>query len=664
MNNTNDDITKQILTMVKEKKMDKEFALELLKRLMNVKENESPKKIAIIGISFRFPEGDNLEEYWKLLMDEKNVIGRFPNERRGDLTQFMPLNVFKKEPYMHGGFLKDIATFDADFFGISNEEAIKIDPVQRMFLKTAYEALEDGGYGGNEHNGHKTGVFAGIDQTYRSSIAYNNFIRNQDFMTMTGAKTAILASRISYCLNFTGPAEVIDTACSSAAVAIHRACKALKNKECSMAIAGGVNLFLMPLKGRTMMAEIEATDDMVRPFDNKAGGLIWSEGVGSVLLKPLDDAVRDGDNIYAVIAGSAVNNNGKSANNITAINTKAIKSLLLEAWKDAGVKGTDLSYIEAHGTGSLVGDAMEVNGINGALREFTSEKHICGIGSVKGNVGHMAACSTIGSLAKVILSMKNKKIPANINFSEPNESVDFNQSAVYVVDKLTDWKCEKDKKRIAGINSFSFSGANCHLVIEEAPSTSEQAKKESEECNRIFTISAKKSTPFHKLVEAYQQLLDDNTDIDFESLCYSSSMSRGHYEYRLAIIAKNVDELKVKLAKFKDAVYAHSDEASMIYYGEHRLTGANHKQNAGDLTEGDCRSISKFINEKIEKTLEDKESYTEQLLIDVCHNYVTGAKINWNVFYRGDSIKKTRLPIYPLEPTKYWVSIIGDNQKK
>ncbi|OYP02672.1 hypothetical protein CG709_10570, partial [Lachnotalea glycerini] len=330
-----------------------------------------------------------------------------------------------------------------------------------------------------------TGGFVGMDHTAKIKITYLNLVEEVDLLAATGSWTGMLASRLSYLFNLNGPSEVIDTACSSGLVCVHEACKALKNGECDMAIAGGINLILNPSVDG-ILDSIQSGDISIRSFDRYANGTVWGEGVASVVLKTLDKAIEDRDNIYAVIKGSAVNNDGAS-NGITAPNALAQEDVITKAWKAANIDPRTISYIESHGTGTLLGDPIEIKGITNAFKRYTEDKQFCAIGCVKPNIGHTVAASGIAALIKVVLSMKNNVIPATINFDEPNKFINFCESPLYVNDRARSWE-KAEQPRRAGIDAFGFSGTNCHVVIEEAPII--LRKKDESKPFKLFTISS------------------------------------------------------------------------------------------------------------------------------------------------------------------------------
>ena len=641
--NSLDNMNKDILGLVRDGKIGKELAFNILKGL-NQRQEDRNEDIAIIGMACRLPGANNIKEYWDNLKHGICSIKSFPESRRRDTDVLIPkTKKVSADSYSLGGYLDEIDKFDAAFFGISPMEARSMDPAQRLFLETSWEALEDAGYGGDELSGTYTGVYVGVD--HMQGPVYRKIIPKQDMLTLTGTWPGLLSRRISYLANFRGPAMVIDTACSSGLVAVHTACKDLRNNECQLALAGGVNIYFLPLKGGALEA-IESADMNVRSLDKKASGTIWSEGVAAVLLKPLRKAIEDGDSIYAVIKSSAVNNDGES-NGLTAPNAKAQEEVIIRAWENAKINPESISYIEAHSTGSYLGDPIEVNGLTNAFRKYTDKMQFCGIGSVKPNIGHAVAASGISELIKVALSLKNELIPPSINFEEPNPFISFSNSPFFINDKLKAWN-RADMPRRAGINSFAFSGTNCHMVIEEAPEIASGDK--AVEKDSIFALSAKSINAMQELITKYIIFLKEEKNLNIGDICYTSNIGRGHYGYRLAIISKDTDNLISSLEKCKMGDFGVNNQND-IYYGIHKIVPANRKtKEIGEITEEEKRNYnraSKSILSNNDNTCPDMKK--------LCELYIKGASIEWKLLYKDGKKKRVQLPVYPFERKRCWV---------
>lgn len=667
-----------ILKQVAAKSLSREDAVKLLQEL-KPKVDKSDGGVAVIGLACNFPGGNGAKRFWSNMVNGVDCVGDLPEERKKDNLELLSNPIYRKLflntdfsekdinqgdiDFAKGGYLDEIDKFDADFFGIPPAEARFIDPIQRVFLETAWEAIEDAGYGGNKIYGTNTSVFVGRDNTGGS--IYKIFTQ-QDQMHLTGSWTGILASRLSYLFNLKGAAAVIDTACSSGAVAIHEACRAIRNRECDFAVAGGIQVNTqLTVKGQqTAMEMVESADSKVRTFDRKADGTVWGEGVGVLLLKPLSKAIDDRDHIYAVIKGSAINNDGAS-NGITAPNAHAQEEVIVQAWRNAQVNPETISYIEAHGTGTVLGDPIEIKGLSNAFGRFTNRKQFCGIGSVKTNIGHLVGASGVASVIKVIMSLKNGVIPGNINFSEPNPYISFEDTPFYVNDRCQIWENEAFPKR-AGVSSFGFSGTNCHIVLEEAPRINQPDKGEGTEIN-IFTISAKSENALKNYVHKYAEYMESESSWDIKDMCYTSQIGRGHYEWRIALLIRDIEDLKGKISCIAKNGFERA-KVPWLYFGRHHvIAGGKTKRAVHDISEEQKNALSikadSLILAMLQKEVKDKNT-----AMDLCSIYVNGAEVDWDSLYSGQLCKKVSLPGYPLERVRFWaphryMSLEGMKQK-
>lgn len=618
----------------------------------NKKDNED---IAVIGMAGRFAGAQNLEEFWNYVKEGINCIRQVPEKRKKDIKHFISMSSAKDHlldvrdidgEYNWGGYLEEIDKFDAQFFNISPKEAMLMDPLQRLFLEVAWEAVENAGYGGNLISGTKTGVYVGRDHTFESP--YKQILEPHP-LTLTGSWTGILASRLSYILDLKGPSLVLDCACSSGLVAVHTACKALKNKECSLAIAGGVHIEYGLLQGNSQMDMIESTDHSVRAFDKNAGGTVWGEGIGVLLLKPLKQAICDGDNIHAVIKGSAVNNDGMS-NGLTAPNPESQTSVTLKAWEEAGINPEEINYIEAHGTGTKLGDPIEIKSLNRAFKKYTNKKQFCGIGSVKTNIGHTVGAAGVASLIKVILALKHKLIPPMQKFSEPNPFIKFVKSPLYVSDELKEW-IVSNHPRLAGINSFGFSGTNCHMVVQEAPALETNEEQSTTESLNIFTLSAKNYQVLVELINKYKTFFSLQMGICLEDICYTANTGRGHYTNRIAVLCKSTDELCEILNEI-DTDNLQIPQLGRVYYGQTKVISSTEKKVLkNEITENTQKELSVDADRKLS---EWRVKNDNTLLQDICMLYTKGAQVNWSELYKGQQRKRVVLPTYPYEKTRFW----------
>ncbi|NRQ55291.1 type I polyketide synthase [Brevibacillus sp. HD1.4A] len=639
-----------IFELVASQKIHPTDAAALLAQCQKLTEPIADKEIAIIGMAGKFPKGENLARFWEQLKHQQNCIDEFPDSRVRDcIDERLWGKNDKNQWFFKGGYLERIDQFDPGFFQISPVEAKFMDPMQRLMLETSYQAIEDAGYYYKELSGTNTGVYIGTDHTWGQW--YRDNAAEKDPLLLSGTWSAILSSRISYWLNAKGPSLVIDTSCSSGLVAVHEACRAIQSGVCDMAIAGGIHLNYSPIKN-PMLGLVESEDYLIRTFDKRANGTVWGEGVGVVILKPLQHALRDRDHIYGVIKGSAVNNDGTS-DGITAPNSRAQEEVICQAWQEAGVAAEAISYIEAHGTGTKLGDSIEIDGLVKAFSRHTKKKQFCAIGTVKTNIGHTVGASGLASLLKVMLAIRQGQLPASINFLEANPFIDFFASPVYVNDRLQEWTTAGEP-RIAGISSFGFSGTNCHMVVGEVPAR--QQKPESVEPSLyLLPLSAKDEAVLFKLVEEYVAHLSQNRELDLEDLCYTASTGRGHYSHRLAIIFTSYDDLLAKLGHLKRHGLA---PAEQVLYQVHEIVvsgGAPEQQHGAKKkwTEREKQELSRQGEDLLTaKTAQGKDASFYLALGEL---YVLGAAIDWKRMYDPASCSRLSLPVYPFQKTRCWV---------
>lgn len=609
---------------------------------------ECEEGIAIIGINGRFPKADNLNQYWDKLRNGIRCIDDFPEERKRDTDYLLRKNNITDAKYKKQGYLRDIDKFDAAFFNIPPVEAKLMDPEQRLFLESAWGAIEDAGLGGERLRNTKTAVFVGKAQL--SQTRYKEFIDDFDSVAFTGGVSGIIASRISYLLNLHGPSLLIDTACSSSLVAIHTACESLKNHDCDIAIAGGVSVTLLPIEDESTKM-LESPDYELRPFDNKSNGTVWAEGVGALVLKPLKRAKEDGDNIYAVIKATGCNNDGAS-NGITAPSAKAQEELLVDVWKRGNINPETISYIEAHGTGTSLGDPVEINGLKNAFSKFTNKKQFCCIGTDKGTIGHAIAASGVAGLFKVLLAMKHNEIPPTVGFEMPNSFINFEDSPVYVGDRLQDWKRGIYPRR-AAINSFGLSGTNCHMVIEEFQKN-EDVEREEEKL-KVIAISAKNRDALKELVKKYLRYINEEEITCLDDICYTACTGRGHYNCRLALIIKDIDDFRDKLNLLNTNECESLDNPG-VFYGEHKLVPNSKKTlSKGECTNAKKQELSQIAYKKVNEYLDcGKEDI--DILNEISRLYINGADIDWSLMYSDKKFKRVSIPTYPFARNRYWAT--------
>lgn len=506
--------------------------------------------IAITGIGCRFPGGiDHPNSFWKLLQEGRDAITEVPASR-WDVAQFYDPDLQKtgKANTRWGGFLDPIDQFDAQFFGIAPREAVTMDPQQRLLLEVAWEALEDAGQIPEQLRGSQTGVFIGIG-THDYSIRLWQYPVSDPYAT-TGTGNCIAANRISYVFDFKGPSLAVDTACSSSLVAVHLACQSLWCGESELALAGGVNVMLLPTvtvgfsKGGFMSSQ-----GRCKSFDASADGYVRSEGAGLVVLKPLSAAVAAGDPIYAVIRGSAVNQDGFS-NGLAAPNPAAQAAVLREAYRRAGVAPAQVQYVEAHGTGTRLGDPVELTALGEVLNVGRAADQPCRIGSVKTNIGHAETAAGVAGLIKAALALKHQQLPPSLHFQTPNLQIAFEQLGLQVQTQLMPWRVKKGN-RVAGVNSFGFGGTNAHVVLEEIkPRQKKQTKTALPDRPwHLLTLSAKTESALQQLAQRYCDWLKQNPSL-LADLSYTANTRRTAFSQRLAIVVQTPDQVQTQLQEW------------------------------------------------------------------------------------------------------------------
>jgi amino acid adenylation domain-containing protein len=500
------------------------------------------RSVAIIGISGVYPDAENLGQF------SLNLVNGVDSVRDVSAQRKALAGLDTAAPCYPIGSLEDIDKFDHEFFGISRKEAEYMDPQQRFLLQLACAAIEDAGYSLKQFRGSNTATIISA-----SNGQYSKLYEEYDPSMVTGALPGALAGRISYSLDLRGPAMVIDTACSSSLLAVHEASRKVAAGEADHAIAGGINIFFVKDFDGDSTEQVDAVginspDGKCKTFDAAANGAGWGEGGGLVLLKSLERALADGDHIYAVIKGGAANQDGGRSNGLAAPDPHAQRDVILAAWKDAGIEPTTISYLEAHGTGTELGDPIEIQGITDAFRQFTDRKQFCAIGALKTNIGHLAGAAGIAGLTKVVLSLKHQKIFPSLHFHTPNPFIDFQTSPVFVNTQLRDWTVPADVRvKRAGISSFGLSGTNVHLIVEEAPPRL-AVQSSAEGGATLLTVSARTSPVLRRYLANLALFLKDSDDsTDIGDIAYTLNSGRNDYQYRFAQVVRSKQELIERL---------------------------------------------------------------------------------------------------------------------
>ena len=503
--------------------------------------------IAVIGLSCRFPGAPNATEFWKNLRDGLESISSFSNE---DLiaAHVDPAALQNQNFVAAGSVLEDVDLFDADFFGFSPREAESLDPQQRIFLETAWHALEDAGYDPHACVG-PVGVYAGCGMsTYYDYLESNPVFTNLlgYLQIYIGNEKDYLATRTSYKLDLKGPSFTIQTACSTSLVAVAVACDDLVRRNCDLALAGAVNIRVPQNSGYYFEpGGIFSPDGHCRVFDADAQGVVFGNGVGVVVLKRLGDAISDRDSIYGVVRGWAINNDGSAKASFTAPSIDGQAEVIALAQKRAKVNPETVTYIEAHGTGTTLGDPIEVAALTKAFRARTKRKQFCALGSVKTNVGHLDSAAGVASLIKTMLALQNRQIPASLNCSTLNPSIDFANSPFYVNTRLSDWNVATGIPRRAGISAFGIGGTNVHLVVEEAPSL--ETRPESPRTHHILVLSARSKHSLEAGADNLTNYLEANPDVRLGDLTYTYQVGRKAFNHRRALVFQNREDIILAL---------------------------------------------------------------------------------------------------------------------
>ncbi len=513
-------------------------------------EGRKPEGIAVIGMACRFPgKADNPQSFWALLHTGGDAISVIPPDRWDVNAYYDPdADAPGKIATRWGGFLDHVDLFDPDFFGIAPREAVSMDPQQRLVLEVGWEALEDAGYASDNLHGSRTGVFIGICNSDYSQMNMNQGKEKIDVYMASGSAASVASGRLSYLLGLQGPSISVDTACSSSLLAVHLACQSLKSGESRMALAGGVNVILLPEITITLSrGHMMASDGRCKTFDAAADGFVRSEGCGLVVLKRLSDAIADRDRVLAVIQGSAANQDGHSSG-LTAPNGPAQEAVIREALAMAGINAAEVAYVEAHGTGTSLGDPIEIRALGSALGRGRLRDKPLLVGSVKTNLGHLESAAGIAGLIKVVLSLQHGEIPVHLHLKQLNPHVKWEELPIVIPTERRQWPSGQGR-RIAGVSSFGFSGTNVHLVVEEAPAEVSMGE-ERERPIQILALSAKSDGSLKELAAGYAQHLVAHPGEKLGDVCYTANTGRSHFERRMSVVARSGSQVAECLAAF------------------------------------------------------------------------------------------------------------------
>lgn len=603
--------------------------------------------IAIVGIDGRYPMAQDLSAFWENLKAGMDCITEIPGERWNHADFFDPRKGIPGYAYSKwGGFIDGFDCFDPLFFGITPKEAVLMDPQERLFLQTAWHALEEAGYGTRGRMFKSLGVFVGV--MYGQYQLYSSDGQSGQVPISSYAS---IANRVSYFLDAQGPSIALDTMCSSSLTAIHLACAAIHRGECDWAIAGGVNLNLHPNKYLLLsQGRFAASDGRCRSFGEGGDGYVPGEGVGAVLLKPLDRARRDGDHVHAVIKASTLNHGGR-AYGYTVPNSSAQSELIVSALRKSGIDPRTITYLEAHGTGTSLGDPVEISGLDRAFREFTQDSGFCAIGSVKSNIGHLEAAAGIAGLTKVILQFKHRQLAPSIHSQSLNSKIIFPSTPFVVQRTLGQWEpsqasgeSERVGFRRAGLSSFGAGGSNAHIVLEEGPHA---VRRDAQVANdpQLIVLSAKTEERLgvhaRSILEFLESLGEDGTSLppvpSYADIAYTLQVGREPLDKKIAFLAKDLEDAKSKLREYLEAKP----------YIDDFYRGVSDSQDWPVNLLVDGAAGREFLRQLCER----KE------LGRIAQLWVRGVELDWSVLHRqGDRIRVS-LPVYPFAQERYWIDV-------
>ncbi|MDF1812116.1 MAG: amino acid adenylation domain-containing protein [Verrucomicrobiales bacterium] len=522
---------------------------------MSHTETNTREPLAIVGIGCRFPGGvSGPESFWEMLMEGRSGIVPVPEDRwNRERWHHENVDIPGKMITKWGGFVHDFDKFDAQFFGISPREALRMDPQQRWLLETAWESLEDAGIPPKSLRGTETAVYVGIASNDYANVAQSD-PRNVDVHTNSGSTLSIASNRISYLFDLKGPAVSVDTACSSALVAVNLACESIWGGQATMALAGGVNALLTPdasigFSKATMLSP----SGQCFAFDARANGYVRGEGAGMLVIKPLSQAQKDGDRVYCTIRAAVINQDGNTSSmTVPGVETQA--EMLNIAYKQAGMEPKQVRYMEAHGTGTPVGDPIETRALGQVLARGRDEGDTCLIGSVKTNVGHLESGSGAAGLIKAALVLYHDTVPPNLNFKTPNPNIPFDEFKLVVADKAQPLPHLEGYLPVTAVNSFGFGGTNSHIVLEANPATAESSKegRKKPQADRpvLLPISGRGDDALRDTVVKWRRYLRSHEDIDIKRIAAAAGAKREHHDSRISVIGKDHRELAEQLTEW------------------------------------------------------------------------------------------------------------------
>ncbi|KAG9596646.1 polyketide synthase, partial [Aureobasidium melanogenum] len=578
-------------------------------------------RIAIVGMSGRYAGADDLDGFWKQLVEGRDAIREVPVDR-WRVDDFYDADPQARDRMVSRwlGAMDDVDCFDTLFFRISPDEAEQMDPQHRLFLQEAYHAFEDAGYTGRALSRSRCGVYLGISTNdYALLLARSGVVA----APVTANSYSIAAARIAYHLNLNGPAISVDTACSSSLVALHLACQALRSGEVDMALSGGVSLWLAPESYLALsQAGMLSPTGRCRAFDDGADGIVMGDGVGALVLKRLSDAERDGDRILGVIAGSGINQDGRT-NGITAPSALSQAELERDVHRRFAIDPADIEYVETHGTGTPLGDPIELEALATVFRERTDRRGYCALGSVKSNIGHTSSAAGVASVQKVLLSLRHGTIPPTLHVDRENRHFDFASSPFFVARSATPWPERAGKPRMACVNSFGYSGTNAHVVLEEYRPRRQAVPSQAVPGRQAVLLSARDSEGLVRRVQGLASWLGGPHVPSLSAIAFTSQCRRDAMDSRVAFV---VDDI-VGLA-----------DAARRWLGSPVDVSRT-------MTTTDESAIASWV----------AAGDIDRLATAWAH----GADIPWISLYTTHAPACAHLPPYPFARERYWVGVAG-----
>ncbi|WP_258572664.1 beta-ketoacyl synthase N-terminal-like domain-containing protein [Streptomyces sp. KM273126] len=601
--------------------------------------------IAVVGVSCRFPQAEDLDAFWRNLSEGRDCVAEVPADRWDWRAQYGdPLKEPGRTNVKWGGFMDGVADFDPLFFGIAPKDAVHMDPQQRLLMLYVWKALEDAGYAADGLAGSNLGLFVGTNDTGYSLLADRSTGRDGS-VSPTGSVPSVGPNRMSYFLDVHGPSEPVETACSSSLVAIHRGMVSLERDECDMAVVGGVNTMVIP-DGHISFSKagMLSTDGRCKTFSDRADGYVRGEGVGMLVLKRLSVAERDGDHIYGLIRSTAENHGGRS-NSLTSPNPKAQAALIRHAYSRTGIDPRTVGYIEAHGTGTRLGDPVEIDGLKAAFRELYEERGVgvegahCGVGSVKTNIGHLELAAGVAGVIKVLLQLRHRTLVKSLHCESVNPYIDLEGSPFRLVRERQPWPAPRDGEgrelpRRAGVSSFGFGGVGAHVVLEEyVPPVEVPAPAPGPVA---IVLSAPEPETLRARARQLADWIDEGrlTDAELPRLAHTLQVGRVAMDERLAFLTHTPADLRERLGAFLDG-----GKAQGVHTGR-----AQRQAPWSELAEDD--DIAAAIDRWMAKGK----------LGRLLKLWVTGFDVDWRRLYGDTAPRRMPLPVYPFQLRRYWIA--------